>query len=191
MHNGLKIKELRELKLWTQEQLAEIAGISERTVRRFESTGNVQNATLLSIMEALGTNLEKLNKMDSSTDKSIENASLLHRIENGRELVKIVCSSDQLAYDYYDCNNEELIHLAQNFLSNVVDILDIWSDLEIGEKFGIENDLTKEIKLMDENGLWIFGGQFVKKDQNLTTASIDIYSKNNPMILKFNWINTN
>ncbi|MDQ0176457.1 helix-turn-helix domain-containing protein [Bacillus chungangensis] len=60
MHIGNKIKELRNLKLWTQAKLAVITKVSERTVRRLEATGKAESATLLSILNALDTNLQNL-----------------------------------------------------------------------------------------------------------------------------------
>ncbi|QYR21138.1 helix-turn-helix domain-containing protein [Paenibacillus sp. sptzw28] len=130
MHIGLKIKELRELKLWTQAQLAEISGVSDRTVRRIEATGKAESATLLSILNALDSNLEELENMFSNetsnkkeTPEKDNDVKLLRRIEKGRDLGKIIFSAHQYGYDYHDCNNDEQINLAQNFLASVADIL--------------------------------------------------------------------
>ncbi|MDQ0216846.1 transcriptional regulator with XRE-family HTH domain [Oikeobacillus pervagus] len=191
MHIGLKIKELRNLKLWTQAQLAEIAGVSERTVRRLEATGKAENATLLSILEALDTNPKELENMFNEDDTIKEESKekfadigFLHRIESGRELVRIISSAHQYGYDYHDCKTEEQIENAQVFLSVVADLLDIWDMIEIGQRFNYENDLTKQIKELEELGLWVFGDRQVNEKNNWVTAIIEIYSKDNPMIQK-------
>ena len=191
MHIGLKIKELRKLKLWTQAQLAEISGVSERTVRRLESTGTAESATLLSILNALGTNLKELENMFNA-DESIKKESkekyadvrFLKRIENGRELVKIFSNAHQFGYDYHDCHTEEQVELAQTFLSTVADALDIWDMIEISQKFELENELTRQIKQLDDQGLWVFGDRQINKDINWITAIVEIYSKDNPRIQK-------
>ncbi|MBL3645522.1 helix-turn-helix transcriptional regulator [Bacillus sp. RHFB] len=191
MHKGLKIKELRNLKLWTQAQLAEISGISERTVRRIESTGKAESATLLSILKALGTNLEELGKMFNEDDTIKEESKdkytdlrFLQRIESGRELVRIISSAHEYGYDYNDCKTEEQIEDAQGFLEVVADVLDIWDMIEIGQRFDLENELSKHIKKLEELGLWVFGDRQVNNENNWVTAIVEVYSKDNPLIQK-------
>lgn len=191
MHLGLKIKQLRNLKLWTQGQLAEISGVSERTVRRLEATGKAESATFLSILKALDTNLEELESMFNEDDtikeeskEKFANVSFLHRIESGRELVRIIASAHQYGYDYHDCKTEEQIETAQGFLAVVADVLDIWDMIEIGQRFDLENDLTKQIRELENLGLWVFGDRQLNKDDNWVTAIIEIYSNDNPMIQK-------
>ncbi|MCK1997494.1 helix-turn-helix transcriptional regulator [Psychrobacillus psychrodurans] len=191
MHIGLKIKELRKLKLWTQDQLAEISGVSERTVRRLETTGKAESATLLSILKALDTNLEELENMFNEDDTikveskgKFSDFSFLQRIESGKELVRIIASAHQYGYDYHDCKTEEQIENAQGFLTVVADVLDIWDMIEIGQRFDLENDLTKHIKQLEEIDLWVFGDRQVNDDNKWVTAIIEIYSKDNPMIQK-------
>lgn len=191
MHIGLKIRQLRDLKLWTQAQLAEIAGVSERTIRRVESSGTAESATLLSILNALGTSIEEMNKMynddDTLKDKTKEKLSelkFLHRIESGRELVRIIASAHQYGYDFHDCKTEEQIETVQGFLTVVADVLDIWDMIEIGQRFDLENNLSTQIKELEDLGLWVFGDRQVDSSNNWVTALIEIYSKDNPLIQK-------
>ncbi|MEC1759850.1 helix-turn-helix domain-containing protein [Schinkia azotoformans] len=191
MHMGLKIKELRRLKLLTQSQLAEISGVSERTIRRLESTGTAESATLQSILKALDINLVELENMfnddDTLKDETREKFSdlrFLQRIESGRELVRIIASAHQFGYDYHDCKTDEQIENAQGFLTVVADVLDIWNMVEIGQRFNLENDLTKQIKQLEELGLWVFGDRQVNEENNWNTAIVEIFSKENPMIQK-------
>lgn len=192
MHIGLKIKELRSIKLWTQAKLAEMSGVSERTVRRLEASGSAESATLLSILDALGTNLEELenmfnedNTMKEESKEKFADVSFLHRIENGRELTRIIANAHQYGYDYHDCNTEKQIETAQEFLSVVADVLDLWDMVEIGQRFELENELSKLIKQLEENSLWVFGTrQIDKENNNWMTAIVEIYSKDNPSIQK-------
>jgi transcriptional regulator with XRE-family HTH domain len=59
--DGEKIKNLRELRGWSQEQLASAAGVSVRTVQRAESDGSASRETRVCLAAALDvphTNLE-------------------------------------------------------------------------------------------------------------------------------------
>jgi transcriptional regulator with XRE-family HTH domain len=60
LHLGDDVKLLRQSKLLTQEKLHEMSGVSERTIRRLEATGKAESATLISILDALGTTLENI-----------------------------------------------------------------------------------------------------------------------------------
>ncbi|HAM81066.1 helix-turn-helix transcriptional regulator [Ornithinibacillus bavariensis] len=190
MYIGQKIRELRNLKLWTQVQLAEIAGVSERTIRRLEAGENTEKETLLLVLNALGTNLEEIGNMFNDDDTIKEESKekftdirFLKRIEYGRELVRIIASAHQYGYDYHDCKTEEQINKSQEFLAFVADVLDIWDMIEIGQRFDLENDLSKLIKELEEIGLWVFGDRQVDNN-NWVTAIVEIYSKDNPLIQK-------
>jgi hypothetical protein len=39
----------------------------------------------------------------------------------------------------------------------VADVLDIWDMIEIGQRFDLENDLTKQLNQLEGLGLWVFG----------------------------------
>ena len=59
---GYKIKELRDAKRMTQEELAEKSGVSRGTIVALES-GNVKNtttATLLKLAQGLGTTVDDI-----------------------------------------------------------------------------------------------------------------------------------
>jgi DNA-binding XRE family transcriptional regulator len=49
-----KIRQLREARGWSQEHLAEVAGLSARTVQRIEAEGNVAPESRMALAAALG-----------------------------------------------------------------------------------------------------------------------------------------
>ena len=55
-----RIRRLRDLKAWTQERLADAAGVSVRTVQRAEE-GTMSAETLNALASALGVHVEKLS----------------------------------------------------------------------------------------------------------------------------------
>jgi len=57
---GPKIKEMRSLRGWTQEHLAEVAGIATRTVQRLEKDDSSGAEGLMAVAQALDTTVERL-----------------------------------------------------------------------------------------------------------------------------------
>lgn len=61
MKAGLKIKEFRKRKGWSQELLADNANVSLRTIQRVESGDNFPNGdTLIKITQALDVSIEDI-----------------------------------------------------------------------------------------------------------------------------------
>jgi transcriptional regulator with XRE-family HTH domain len=63
------IKELRSDKGWSQERLAELSGLSLRTIQRLESSNRVSAESLLALADAFEVEVEALEK-DLTLDKS-------------------------------------------------------------------------------------------------------------------------
>lgn len=59
---GYKLKEIREAKKMTQEELAEKSGVSRGTISALENgvARNTTSKTLLRLAQALGTNVERI-----------------------------------------------------------------------------------------------------------------------------------
>lgn len=56
----LKIRQLREARGWSQEHLAEVAGLSARTVQRIEAEGNASPESRMAVAAALGVGAGEL-----------------------------------------------------------------------------------------------------------------------------------
>ncbi|EGL83567.1 hypothetical protein CathTA2_0893 [Caldalkalibacillus thermarum TA2.A1] len=61
--------------------------------------------------------------------------------------------------------------------------------MEIGRKFELENELSEQIKQLEQQGLWVFGDRIINKETQWVTAIVEIYSKNNPLINTSSLIN--
>lgn len=64
--NVQKLKQLRESKAWSQSQLADIAGISLRTVQRIEKTGAASNESVMSICSAYNIQVNDLVEQEET-----------------------------------------------------------------------------------------------------------------------------
>jgi transcriptional regulator with XRE-family HTH domain len=66
------IKKLRLERHWSQEQLAEMSGLSTRTIQRIESGQNADFETLKSLASVFEINLSSLNKEEEKEQSRIE-----------------------------------------------------------------------------------------------------------------------
>lgn len=57
---GSKVKAIRESKVWTQQHLAEAAGLSIRTIQRIERGESFSNESILSIAAALDIDIQEI-----------------------------------------------------------------------------------------------------------------------------------
>ncbi|MDY6929685.1 MAG: helix-turn-helix domain-containing protein [Pseudomonadota bacterium] len=72
--DALQIKALRQQHQWTQQQLAELCGVSLRTIQRVEKEGNAATETVMSlsaVFEVPQRSLLVVPKADSSSWQSI------------------------------------------------------------------------------------------------------------------------
>lgn len=70
---GQKIKELRELRAWSQEQLATASGLSVRTVQRAENDGSASRESRVCLAAALGVDHTELATHSSSNQPLPQN----------------------------------------------------------------------------------------------------------------------
>ncbi|MDT0595401.1 helix-turn-helix transcriptional regulator [Glaciecola petra] len=75
--NKTLVKETRVKKGWTQEQLAEIIGVSSRTVQRIESKGMTSMDTISALSAVFEVARENLIVDDPEISKKSMNGSLL------------------------------------------------------------------------------------------------------------------
>jgi transcriptional regulator with XRE-family HTH domain len=58
--DGTRVRALRERKAWSQEHLAQVSGLSVRTIQRVEAEGTALPETRLALATALGTSAAEL-----------------------------------------------------------------------------------------------------------------------------------
>lgn len=80
--DGIKIRALRIQRGWTQEQLAEIADISLRTVQRTESANGTSFETMKAIAAAFETDFDRLLKHESDRASTRETQPIISAEES-------------------------------------------------------------------------------------------------------------
>lgn len=127
-----------------------------------------------------------LDNESTGENETNENEPLqfLQRVENGRDLVRIIADVHQYGFGYHDCETKDQVEEVQAFLTTVGDVIDIWTMVEIGRQFDLENILDEQIKNLERLNFWVFGLRQFDEESKWATAIVQVYSKNNPMIMK-------
>lgn len=197
-HYGDKTKKLRLERGWPQEQLAEISGISVRTIQRIESGQPASAETLKAIWSAFDIDVKELLKEKSPSKKEKLDIDFLIRLNSGRDLFNVVGNSHVYRFDNDDLENEEEVELVSCFLQDVHDWGELWNEIEPGEKIKIEYRFTERIKELEGYGFWVFGlrkkGRFKfpsnlisdeEKTISMISGTVYVTRSTNPMIIKF------
>lgn len=181
--NPRTVRHLRELRAWTQEQLAEIAKIGLRTVQRIEKGESVSFASLKAVAEALGVDLETL-RTDPRPAK--EDQTLLPRVTSGNELLSIVVGAWFLQLSHDDLVTEDEVTLVSQFCGLLEDC-DVLDELGLAERVRVGFELGRMIEELDRAGFWVFGKALVGNETprlSGRTAVVRIVRRDNPEIVK-------
>jgi len=97
--DGIKIRILRVQRGWTQEQLAEIAGISLRTIQRAEAASSAAFETIRAIATAFETEFNQLIKHDfcGTANQGMQTESNLPMSSPDPEFERIVVAQPGVA----------------------------------------------------------------------------------------------
>jgi transcriptional regulator with XRE-family HTH domain len=79
-----KLKQLRERWGWSQDQLANAAGVSVRTVQRAERDGTASRETKVCLAAALGVPHGELDAPEQDLTDAADSAPILRRSEKGK-----------------------------------------------------------------------------------------------------------
>lgn len=148
--NEIQIKKIRLEKGLSQEQLAEIAKVSVRTIQRLESGQDVSIQTLNLVVGALGVEVKDLfsdEKTEQEEEKiNASNSQLQYQLEKRRE-------------EYYTIIKlYNVIYLAFMLLTgSLFTSISIWESVDINGVYGV---------------FWIFGWVVMKPLRNLLMIQI-------------------
>ena len=76
--NGTYVRKLRQRRGWPQQQLADAAGLSLRTVQRVEKAGNASQESVLCLCATLDVEISDIRILPSSED--IDNMEVAYQI---------------------------------------------------------------------------------------------------------------
>jgi transcriptional regulator with XRE-family HTH domain len=193
-----KTKELRVKRAWSQQQLADIAGVNVRTIQRiehgdgasFESLKAVANAFDVDVGELLAPPAAESQPADKKEDP--QPVDFLGRVRTGRELFNFVGGAQMYSYENDDVDGDD-VELVAQFFQDIRDWGDLWGDVEPADRVRVPHDFNARIAEMEERGLWVFAGSqrrgysFNREKPEiikLNTVYVIILKKDNPAIIR-------
>lgn len=191
--NPETVRTLRRKRAWTQEQLAEVAGVSLRTVQRMENGDSISFASAKAVANALNVEIEDLLK--SCSQSSTEDGVFLPRITSGNQLVSMLLGADFLQCSHDDLDTVQEVEMVSRFFDYVYDC-DILDEVPPGERVRVAFELDQIIEELHNAGFWVFGKTVTKKykanmgDSSATldglTATIRVVREASPEIVRKN-----
>lgn len=113
----------------------------------------------------------------------------LVRLTTGKELWNIIYGAEAYEFDYDNPSSSEEMELLSCFLQNVQDFGDISTEIEAGGQIEFAFNFSKEIKLLEEGGFFVFGSKYYKnvkyenKSIQFRTVVIRVLRTSNSQIL--------
>jgi transcriptional regulator with XRE-family HTH domain len=183
-----RIKVLREQRAWSQEQLAEISGVSGRTVQRIENGQPASLETLKAIAAAFDLDVHDLTKPNLKGSRGAE-VSFLVKMSTGNELLSIVGGADAFQFDNDELQGQDDVDLIGYFLQELKDTGDLWGDMEPIDHVREVYRFSEQIRELEEAGFLVFAlrypQQFVfgENKTTLNVAYVFVARRDNPKIV--------
>lgn len=185
-----KVRELREKKAWSQEELAAISGVSVRTIQRIESGEVPSKESLKAIASAFDVDVaefkpDQLTSSDGGTPSTLRH---LLRLTTGDEVFGLTAGAEAFAYTNDELKSNDARSKVGDFLDLVKDWSDLWSDLEPSRHIELRHQCSELVDELQDLGLWVFGGKTkspykaMGKTIFLNTAVLGIHYADNPTI---------
>lgn len=189
------LKKLRHEKAWSQDQLAEICGISLRTIQRIEKSGNVSLESKKAIAAAFEIKVSDLDEnKNSSAVADEESENFYFRVEDGTKLTEVIGGAYAYRMNHDNPKTEEEADLLADAIQSIQDWGEIWSDIESGDRVKAAFDLTQVINELEEKGFWVFGLRTNEeypgiKGGKWPVANVFVMRSDNPRIIKLDATN--
>lgn len=153
------IKKARSERAWTQTQLAEISGVTLRTIQRVEKDGAASFETMMGIASAFDIDVKELSQPESIKQKKKKQKSvyLLPRIVSGSNLSNIISGADQFQVEHDEASDPRSINAMKGILELLKgDIVRLY-DADLSSKLQVEAEMTQEIQGLEKYGFYLFG----------------------------------
>ena len=159
------IKEMRIKLAWSQEHLAEVAGVSSRTIQRIEKEGIGEFETLMGLAQAFDIDVTELmqisqsEKIDEKLQKHFEGITFFTQMTSGKGILDLGFGTLGIIPGMPQVKNKEEASLFGNFIDFIRDSLDASSDVSATTFFEMQIELDSQIKQFESKGFFIFGAK--------------------------------
>jgi len=174
------IRLLREHRAWTQEHLAQVAGVTPRTVQRVEAGEGAQVDTLQALAAALDIDVQALRfdaleliaqQLGVPRDKVTPELIAQRQKEIDAKYVKVpmtrlAASADLRAFSdamsfYFDClpKDDALQDVAAAFQQDLQDLMDVGRDIDASHRRQFEVGTFEHVKELEKLGAVVMVGR--------------------------------
>ena len=189
--NIQRLRVLREARGWSQEHLAEVAGISLRTVQRMEAGRPISADAFQAVASAFDTEVSELLAKPASR-APIANVTILPRVRTGKQLCDVTAGADMFQDDYDAPEGEAEVELIGSFLQQLHDLGEIWDDVQPSDHVRAVHDLGEALHHVEQSGFRVFAARVTRryalpfdpsKPIAMSVATFLVLRSNNPKIL--------
>jgi len=150
--NGPRLRELREGRHWTQEQLAEVSGVGLRTIQRAERGEALDARSLSTLAEALGADPSELLLPEAPRTQEL---LFLPAVDAALQLQEIAgCHARLVAHDEPETAEQRAAIGA--FFDGIEDANMIWSDISPSARLEAGASLLESARALEAAGLCAF-----------------------------------
>lgn len=161
------VKTVREIKHWTQQHLADTAGIQLRTVQRVEKGDGASLETLGALANAFDLSIDILQTdMEALVDKVRHDEEEFRKKHYVVDVVPVTCSAHleavggSDAYLTHCASEDDAVRDAFSALaSNLKDMGDIWSDVEPTQHREWVKDAYEQVEVLNRLGAVVSVGK--------------------------------
>jgi transcriptional regulator with XRE-family HTH domain len=193
-YRSAQIKEMRTSRAWSQEQLAQMAGLDVRTIQRmekgnpasFESLKSVASVLKLDVSDLLNEKkAEKKKKTEAETPKG----EFLIRVSDGNQLFTLMDGAHAYSFNNDTLESDDDTQFVADFVQELHDWGELGNDIEPGERVRNAHEYTKKIRDLEDRGLWVFAGRnkrnfpFGDKPVLLSIFVVHVLRSTNPAIV--------
>jgi transcriptional regulator with XRE-family HTH domain len=153
-----RIVALRIERGWSQEHLAEVAGVSLRTVQRAEGSRALSGENVQAIASAFTMGPEDILARPSAPAPGPK-VVILPRIMSGKDLCDIAANAEMFQHDYDAPGDEAEAKVIGSFLQQVQDVGELWDDVGPASQVEAAHDLHLSLQEIERAGFHVFGAR--------------------------------
>lgn len=183
------VKKERNVRAWTQTQLAEISGVTLRTIQRVEKDGAASFDTMMGIASAFDIDVKEISQPEplKQRKKKQKSVYLLPRIVSGNSLSSVISGADQFQVEHDEASDPRSISAMKGIIELLKGDIVRLHDADMSSRLQVEAEMTQEIQGLEKYGFYLFGIKReipkVDSDKEITMCTLFMSHSQSPKIV--------
>lgn len=191
---AILVKKERGARGWSQDQLAQVANLSLRTIQRLERHGGAGPETLKAVAQAFDMEVWHLTPSPPAIEPPVAQkpVHMMPRLESGTDLASVVTGAEQFQFEHDDDDDPRSIGAMKDILKQLsFDVVRL-VDSDPQERPAVEKEMSQELQGLAGYGYYLFGikrviPRIVDGQQGLTTmATLYMSHSRSPRLVRDN-----